>query len=95
MILIFSVVSVIIIGLFCLPGLKCIGYCKYKRSRFDKYSKKLEQVEKFKEMSLKELKQIYKHTTPFGCKTFSDHGWNKFRTILKNEIADRELLEQI
>lgn len=88
----------IALGFICryIPGFKCITYCRYKAYKFEKANQKIGKLSSydFSQMSKKGLNKLYNDSTPFGCKSFYlSTDLQKQREILKNIIAERELLE--
>ena len=79
------------------PGIKCLTYCKYRQLRYNKAVLKLMKHyndKGFKELSKKDMIYLYEQSTPFGCTSLIKlTGQDKAREILKNAIAEKELLE--
>jgi hypothetical protein len=79
------------------PGIKCITYCNYRKYRYNKAV--LELMTLFNSNSLMSFKKkqmiyLYEQSTPFGCRSLMKlSNQDKAREILKNMIAEKELLE--
>ena len=79
------------------PGLKCITYCNYRKYRYNNATLKLMTL--FNSNSLmslrkKEMIYLYEQSTPFGCTSLMKlSNQDKAREMLKNMIAEKELLE--
>jgi hypothetical protein len=94
----YYILSIVGIVLICkyVPGFKCLTFCRYKTYKFEKANKKIEKMSSydFSRMSKKSLNALYKDSTPFGCKSlYASAEIAKQREILKNIVAERELLE--
>lgn len=102
-------ISVMVAGRY-VPGLKCIGYCKYKSIRKNRaiaalkkicyidYSKSPIKVKSIdvNKISSKKLYRIYKDIQHFGCNSFKEESWMpSAREILKETVAELQLLEAI
>ena len=80
-----------------LPGFKCITYCVYRKHRYNKATLRLMTL--FNSNSLmnlrkKEMIHLYEQSTPFGCTSLIKlSNQDKAREMLKNMIAEKELLE--
>lgn len=108
-ILIATAAPIVIVLLFrYVPGFKCISFCRYKQLKLKRAVDKLRerlvhdynqsrvkvQDIRLEDLSTKQMLALYKATEPFGCATFRTDSWvYEAREILKNRIADREILE--
>lgn len=80
-----------------IPGLKCITYCLYRKHRYKKATFKLMALfnsDSLMSLRKKEMITLYEQSTPFGCTALIKlSNQDEAREILKNMIAEKELLE--
>jgi hypothetical protein len=98
MIYLYVVLGLVAAYLICryVPGFKCVTYCRLKTYKYEKATKKIEKMSSydFSASSKKKLIKLYLDSTPFGCKSlFTGSDVAKQRELLKNAIAEKELLE--
>lgn len=80
------------------PHFKCITSCRWKTYRFKKANEVLYSIDEQKpdlsKFSKKQLIKLYERSTPFGCRSLTiKDAHTKIREVIKNTIAERELLE--
>ena len=92
-----------------LPGTKCITWCRIKKFKYDRATKRIEGMivwddphgrhRKVKTLdytgyTTRQLEKIYNATEPFGCRQFDEKSpISDARNKLKERIAEGHLLE--